>query len=399
MIATMEPGVSRASVARRVLAARYRQEGHQHPEYAAALVVARGERGLSVEELASWLGVGVGVLRGVESGGLPAWSAPPAIRRFVSSLPDRRSRVRGCLLGGAVGDALRAPIEFVRRPVVPERFGEITDDTQMTLFTAEGLLRAWPGDDPLPSVRASYDRWLATQSGALRVADGWLSSHGFLHAQRAPGTTCLSALSTGAAVADSKGCGGVMRVAPIGCVGLSVPEAFELGARAAAITHGHPTGFLAAGVLAALLTQVVDGVPLVDAVGPAVSELVVCADHAETLASVEAAVSLASDSEPPSTDRVESLGEGWVAEEALAIGLYCALAGGDPRSALAAAVVHGGDSDSTGSICGNLLGAELGVDLVPADWLAVLEGRDVIEAVADDLCDGGVAHPDRWPLA
>jgi ADP-ribosylglycohydrolase len=409
MIGTVDAGgrPAQAALARRRLAERYAGDGHPHPELAAALVVARGERAMSPSDLAGALGVAADVVCNAEAGRVAMWSpAVRPLRAFVASLPDRRARVRGCLLGGAVGDALGAPIEFARgdvRAPPPGRFGEITDDTQMTLFTAEGLLRAWPGDDPLPSIRAAYARWLATQTTSLRDAaaagDGWLSSHAFLHARRAPGTTCLGALEAGAAVAQSKGCGGVMRVAPIGLVGLSVRDAFDLGTRAAAVTHGHPTGALSAGVLAALVTQLAGGVPLTDAVEPAVGVLRARPSCAETVDAVMAAVALAASGEPPTRARVESLGEGWVAEEALAIGLYCALAGGDVRASLAAAVEHRGDSDSTGSICGNLVGAELGVDAVPQEWLAGLEGADVIAAVADDLLDGGATHPERWPLA
>ena len=389
-----------AALARRRLAERYLGDGHPHPELAAAVVVARGERAMSPSELAALVGVAPDVVCDVEAGRVVV-SSPVArpLRAFVASLPDRPARVRGCLLGGAVGDALGAPIEFARGDDVraPARFGAITDDTQMTLFTAEGLLRSWPGDDRLPSIRSAYGRWLATQTPTLREADGWLSSHAFLHARRAPGTTCLGALEAGAAIAGSKGCGGVMRVAPIGLVGLPVADAFDLGCRAAAVTHGHPTGWLAAGVLAALVTQVVDGVPLADAIGPAVDELRRRPSCDETMDAVDAAVALAA-AGSPTRERVESLGEGWVAEEALAIGLYCALAGVDVRSALVAAVEHRGDSDSTGSICGNLVGAELGIDMVPHAWLEGLEGVGVITAVADDLLDGGAAHPERWPV-
>jgi ADP-ribosyl-[dinitrogen reductase] hydrolase len=56
-----------------------------------------------------------------------------------------------------------------------------------------------------------------------------------------------------------------------------------------------------------------------------------------------------------------SLGQGWVAEEALAIAVLCALAADTPRNAIIAAVNHDGDSDSTGSITGNLVGAMHGV--------------------------------------
>jgi ADP-ribosyl-[dinitrogen reductase] hydrolase len=51
------------------------------------------------------------------------------------------------------------------------------------------------------------------------------------------------------------------------------------------------------------------------------------------------------------------LGQGSVGEEALAIGLYRALAGGSFAETLAIAANHDGDSDSTASIAGQLCGA------------------------------------------
>jgi len=81
-------------------------------------------------------------------------------REMVRGWKERtlHTRIRGCLLGGAVGDALGWPVEFmkideIRRrygpdgireydPSAPGGLGAITDDTQMTLFTAEGILRS-----------------------------------------------------------------------------------------------------------------------------------------------------------------------------------------------------------------------------------------------------------------
>lgn len=74
------------------------------------------------------------------------------------------------------------------------------------------------------------------------------------------------------------------------------------------------------------------------------------------------------------------------AEEALAISVYCVLSAVDPAAAMALAVNHSGDSDSTGSTTGNLLGAVLGVYWLDAELLGELEGRSVIEQVAGDLC-------------
>jgi ADP-ribosylglycohydrolase len=108
--------------------------------------------------------------------------------------------------------------------------------------------------------------------------------------------------------------------------------------------------------------------------------------HHETYAALDAALALADQPGPATPERVESLGAGWVAEEALAIAVYCALAHpGDLRAALVLAANHSGDSDSTAAICGNLLGAALGEEALPEDWLRELEGRETIETLADDL--------------
>jgi ADP-ribosylglycohydrolase len=76
-----------------------------------------------------------------------------------------------------------------------------------------------------------------------------------------------------------------------------------------------------------------------------------------------------------------------VAEEALAIALYCALVAPNLEEAVVLAVNHSGDSDSTGAIAGNLCGALYGADSIPARWLDPLELRDAITAMADDLTE------------
>ncbi|HWE41978.1 MAG TPA: ADP-ribosylglycohydrolase family protein [Gemmatimonadaceae bacterium] len=337
-----------------------------------------------------------------------------------------REHYRGCLLGGAVGDALGAPVEFMPLGEIRRRFGAdgiaelspaygklgaITDDTQMTLFTAEGALRAmcrgrergicWP-----PGVfHHAYLRWLRTQGARVDEipcddTPGWLAGVRELHARRAPGNSCLSALESGSVgsmdepINNSKGCGGVMRAAPAGLIGDYDP--FLLGCEAAAVTHGHPSGYLAAGALAMMIERIVNGAALPDAVGAARERLSKERGHEEVSAALERAVSLASHG-PPSAAHVESLGGGWIAEEALAIAVYCALVAGDDfERGVRLAVNHGGDSDSTGAIAGNLLGAALGVSAIPPRWLEVLELRDVIERLADDLVTGYEQSEEWW---
>jgi ADP-ribosyl-[dinitrogen reductase] hydrolase len=251
----------------------------------------------------------------------------------------------------------------------------------------------------------SYARWLMTQENSRLVSSGntklsWLLQQKRLFSRRAPGTTCLSALQTSRgkvvrAMNDSKGCGGVMRIAPVGmyfACSLSgernparvLSNISATGCDLAAITHGHPSGSLSAGALAVIVGLVLVGNSLTDAIQAAKEELRKHPSHKETLAAIEKAEGLAN-SRPRERSALRELGKGFVAEEALAMGLYCALGAKDFEEGIILAVNHSGDSDSTGTITGNLLGATGGVEAIPDRWLAQLELRTTIEAVADDL--------------
>ena len=83
---------------------------------------------------------------------------------------------------------------------------------------------------------------------------------------------------------------------------------------------------------------------------------------------------------------IETLGEGWVGEEALAISIYCALKyQNDFEKAVITAVNHDGDSDSTGAITGNILGSYLGIKGIPLNWLREVELSEELTQLADDL--------------
>lgn len=323
---------------------------------------------------------------------------------------------RGCLVGGAIGDALGWPIEFHRYKDIVKKFGqegiqdlqgsesrkaEITDDTQMTLFTAEGILRATTREHKKgichhPSVvYYSYERWLKTQGyPKLKdqdcIYDGWLLGVKELHESRAPGNSCLSALSSGKKgtidepINNSKGCGGVMRVAPAGMFYLK-KRAFKMAIDFAALTHGHPSGYLSAGALAYIIADIIDGADLEKAVENSLVELSTYENNEECYEALQEAVALSKiDIEP--LHAITKLGEGWVGEEALAISVYCALKyKSDFRKALITSVNHNGDSDSTGAITGNILGAYLGVKGIPKEWIEKVELKNEIYEIADDL--------------
>lgn len=330
-------------------------------------------------------------------------------------------RFRGCLIGGAVGDALGYPVEFLPESELFARFGpagitsytrkdgiaRISDDTQMTLFTANGLLSGaahgrMPGAGDLAT---AYREWYKTQTAAGPVVSkfncSWLLHVPALYAERSPGDTCMDVLGDGVTgtpedpINDSKGCGGVMRVAPIGlyCGGHHPLAADMLGADAAALTHGHAMGYIPAAMLVHMIRLVSHSreISLRDAVLDAMAAMeLLFADSAHLsgfLQRMDQALALSQTAEDDRT-AIHALGRGWCGDEALAIAVYCALKyAGDFGKAVTAAVNHGGDSDSTGAITGNLLGAYVGLSGIPEKYLEHLELQDVILELADDLYD------------
>ena len=171
----------------------------------------------------------------------------------------------------------------------------------MALFCAEGMLRAQVramvrGIGPVYASVTShaYLRWLLTQGIHSPLLDrhdqdsaqGWLIQRQELFHQRAPGRTCLTALSAMPSFGtparnDSKGCGGVMRVAPIGLLLAHHPKSdgydamvFDTGVEDAALTHGHPSGQLPAGFLALVIALLAKGNSPAEATARARADLV-----------------------------------------------------------------------------------------------------------------------------
>jgi len=329
----------------------------------------------------------------------------------------------GCLLGGAIGDALGAPTEFLSLTEIKRKYGyqgvsdyvefdddcgEITDDTQMTLFTAEALFLAQGKDaedeNKLQSLFEAYQQWYDTQMIDIKTSKQKYSNNNFkngliikkeMYKRRAPGLSCLLALETSrnnswGTVADpiniSKGCGGVMRVAPIGLIfHHSLRSAFDQGVNAAALTHGHPDGYLPAGVFAAIIAGINNGSDLMEAIENSMVELRKYKRYESTERAIIKAIRLYNTQEP-TFENVEKLGGGWVGEEALSIALFCALHyQTDFEKGIILAINHSGDTDSTGSITGNILGLLLGKSAIPTRWVNHLNMNTIISDVATKL--------------
>lgn len=354
-------------------------------------------------------------------------------------------KIRGSLVGGAVGDALGYPVEFIcSYEGIQKRYGEngitrldttqwwlpdeeksgkawISDDTQMTLFTACGLLNAKAQcKAPKYAICEAYLEWYYTQIGrkSSRHKDCWIGDVPELNNRRAPGNTCMTALQDILRGKDpynnSKGCGGIMRTAPValyGAVWRDTPEGEPLEGRisdikdvdmlaadAAEITHQHPLGWLSSALEAHVIYRIMQkDCPAVDDFKAYLSEgydilLSLYPNEGAGITQLRALTDKALGlvgSSASDVDNIEAIGEGWVAEETLAIAVYCAVKYFDNfEKAIIASVNHRGDSDSTGAVTGNILGAVVGYDAISEFFKTDLELHDVILHVADDLWRG-----------
>lgn len=369
---------------------------------------------------------------------------------------ERKRRVKDCIRGslmaGAAGDAIGYPVEFMSRNAILARYGDkgitefkldsdgkalVSDDTQMTLFTANGMLMGLTrgymrgiGGDPKDYVDGAYIDWYYTQTVNKKSERDdfhytWLRDLPELVHRRAPGITCLNACESLLAHRDvennSKGCGGIMRVAPMGLLDASFKESggsgfyyktvylAEAGAHIARVTHLHPLGYLPAALMTLLLSRIVPLTPdevkesIIDIINDGLDVMMnmYSNDYAKykeylralTLKAVNLAHSNISD-----IQAIMQLGEGWTAEEAWAISLYCVIRHVDNmKEAIIAAVNHDGDSDSTGSITGNIMGAIYGYEAIKRERLFcpygkkfedTIELHNIILAIADDLYTG-----------
>ncbi|BCJ36424.1 hypothetical protein Athai_39270 [Actinocatenispora thailandica] len=324
----------------------------------------------------------------------------------------------GVLLGLAIGDAMGFPTEFQdvariaatcgpwRELALPVSGGiaYVSDDTQLTLALGEAL-REVTGTGPLtpqrmePPTRAHFVDWWASPDN-----------------NRAPGATCLRAcqeLGQGgrwqaASQLGSKGCGANMRVAPVALVpGLDPATRSGAAQLQSALTHGHPTALAASDLTAHAIRLLVDGAEPAELVGLLrrhaeqhrsnyrADWLGDLAEHGhdpdpvsfiargwdecrDALDRLDDALAVAD----PDTDPCLATGAGWIAEEALATGLYCFLQfTDDPPAVVRRAAYSSGDSDSIAALAGAFAGAYHGAGGWPAEWTAAIEYRERLLAL------------------
>jgi ADP-ribosylglycohydrolase len=332
------------------------------------------------------------------------------IAKVIDSSPRRAS---GSLFGLAYGDALGRPTEFLTVAEIVRRYGPagpreltgdpalVTDDTQMALAVAWALhdAPAYTPEVVEPLLRRRFVDWSVSPDN-----------------NRAPGMTCLRAcaeLDRGtrwqqATVAGSKGCGANMRVTPVGLLDVDLDTLAGLAQLQAGLTHGHPTGLAASELTAYAVRLLRDGAALTDLPdllaarareqrtvyranwlgdlwqrpGEATPEEFIARGWDEclrVLGRLDAALARPDDGGDP----CRLTGEGWIAEEALATALLCALRhADDPVAALARGATTAGDSDSIAALAGAFLGAAHDMSAWPADWSTRIEYADQLATLA-----------------
>ncbi|MEV5317079.1 ADP-ribosylglycohydrolase family protein [Streptomyces sp. NPDC052687] len=329
---------------------------------------------------------------------------------------DFRSRVRGTLLGVAVGDALGAPVdgmalEEIRAAYGPQgvvdlvpaygRRGAVTHLTQLTLFSVDGLIRAQVRRDtgawhPPTDLHRAYLRWAATQRDwgpdERREDDGWLAREEWLYARRGPARSLLIGFGDekmGTLDAPKNpgetGPEAAARSAPFGLlVGWEPQLVIQLAVECAVQSHGHPTACLAAGAYAVVVHALARGESPDGAVQRALAMLAARPGHEPVSDALQRALGAVRQG-MPTPGRVEELAGDGGADGVVSAAVYCSLVGEDVRHGLRLAANHGGPSAAITALAGGLLGALHGETALPPAWLAELEGRPTILELADDF--------------
>jgi ADP-ribosylglycohydrolase len=308
-----------------------------------------------------------------------------------TATPDRPDRARAALLAHACGDRFGAPLEFVRSRSVRTRevnLGNWTDDTHMSIYLGEAIVAHGPGPlDPDrfgAAVGEAFVRWL----------------HDPLTPSTAPGGTCLAGAGNferdrdwkTSGVLTSDGCGAVMRVVPV-ALAFHGEDLLEAARVSAMLTHAHPNALEAAMAGAWLVRRVLEtgrwGNEAVEAAARGLEGP--WSQGGEVAASLRAAVAWARRGEDWLDEGAIPPGDGgWRSGSALGLAVAAALRWPhDLGLAVEKAARIQGDSDSVACLVGALLGAALGTEAIPPQWLATLPRRTEITDLADHLVAQG----------
>ena len=292
---------------------------------------------------------------------------------------EELDRYRGALLGLAVGDALGAPVEFMRPGTfdpVTEMLGggphglmpgEWTDDTSMALCLAESLIEC-RGFDPIDQLRR-YVRWWRY---------GHLSSTGACFDIGVTTRQALEAFEStgepaGLTSPDTAGNGSIMRLAPVPMFyALNIEDAIEFAAQSSVTTHAAEEAVSACRYMAAVIARALRGNDKEEVLAPVRdSDL---ADGVKRVAYGSFRIF-----NPP-----QIRGSGYVVES-LEAALWAFHNTDNFADGACMAVNLGEDSDTTAAVYGQIAGAFYGAREIPMRWANAVVRKDLILDLADQI--------------
>lgn len=315
------------------------------------------------------------------------------------------NKAKEILIAGAIGDAFGYHVEFKTINQIKSLYGNegiglnhinhwtVSDDTQMTLFCLDAIINFLSNQnckislnnsivinkiDLISYIYEAYKNWFTTQTVTYQNNNSTYFDRNYknnkslldyksLYVKQAPGITCLTALGSNKCgtieypINESKGCGGIMRVAPIALLPINIEEIFELGSMQAVITHGHKEGYLSSGFCSVMLHQLATGSNLSNAYETAKKILLQQPNNQFLLSYLQKVEHSFKNKFNNAVDMNTQIGEGWVAEETLGIALYSLYHATSFEDCLYISANHSGDSDSTASVACQLYAAQYGL--------------------------------------
>ncbi|VWC53930.1 putative ADP-ribosylglycohydrolase [Burkholderia contaminans] len=302
----------------------------------------------------------------------------------MTTIPNRRSRLRGGLLGLLIGDALGVPYEFHDAASIPP-------PAAIDMTPPPGFVRAHDGvppgtwsDDGAQALALldalSNDRDLNLDTFARNLQDwfhrGAFTPDGHVFDVGLQTRRAFHALAAGAAPAVAgpdgerdNGNGSLMRCFPVIMVAASRDEAIRLARKQSVVTHGHVRSQLCCALYGLTAWDIVEGQPAPDAVRAAEDELL--ARYAGTADEIELKIVLDGRFDAPQ-------GSGYVVDSFWS-SIQCLLSTSSYEDCVKRAIALGNDTDTTAAIAGSLAGALYGEHALPARWVAALRGKEQVE--------------------
>ena len=307
--------------------------------------------------------------------------------KTLQDMSDIEKKLRGYLYGTACADALGRPVEHLTLEQIKRKYGEKgilelppdspwTDDTQLMLVLARGLLRGAELELPelMSNIAEELVLWLdepdlgagaTTRGAALNLKDGipWSKSG-----------------------INSKTCGSLMRAGILGFIYKNDPDKLvRVALLSGRITHSHPSAEAASIAGAYAVKLALDGKEPKKMLDPLLE--VTQGISQEFTRALRSSYNMAY-SDVGDEDALRILGQGWYADETFALAYFCILRyPNDYKKAIQTAVNITGDSDSVGSVAGGILGARLGIEAIPVSWVEALKGKEILEEMVEPLLE------------